>query len=197
MSDFLWPHVPVRLLCPWNSPGHSTGEGSLSLLQGIFPTQGLKPGFLHCKWILYCLSHQGSLRLLEWVTQEYWSETTREAPFYFYTDVYFLILKDLYRHQRRLVTRSFACMLPMMTEISSACLGMGYVCLSSILWEPCHKASYYLYEIGVGIIPFYRWGSCLIWLFFAYSRHVNFCLASFDYKRVRKLNTHSPRLLGS
>ena len=26
----------------------------------IFPTQGLNPGLLHCKWILYCLSHQGS-----------------------------------------------------------------------------------------------------------------------------------------
>jgi len=25
---------------PWNSPGQNTGVGSLSLLQGIFPTQG-------------------------------------------------------------------------------------------------------------------------------------------------------------
>ena len=30
------------------------------LLQGIFPTQGLNPGFLHCRWILYHLSHQRS-----------------------------------------------------------------------------------------------------------------------------------------
>ena len=30
--------------------------------QGIFPTQGLNPGLLHCRWILYCLSHQGSPR---------------------------------------------------------------------------------------------------------------------------------------
>ena len=45
---------------PWNSPGHSTGVGSLSLLQGIFPTQGLNPGFPHCRWILYQLRHQGS-----------------------------------------------------------------------------------------------------------------------------------------
>ena len=34
--------------------------GSHSLLQGIFPTQGLNPGLLHCQQILYCLSHQGS-----------------------------------------------------------------------------------------------------------------------------------------
>ena len=34
--------------------------GSLSLLQGIFPTQGSNPGFPHCRWILYQLSHKGS-----------------------------------------------------------------------------------------------------------------------------------------
>jgi len=34
--------------------------GSHSLLQGIFPTQALNLGLLHCRWILYHLSHQGS-----------------------------------------------------------------------------------------------------------------------------------------
>ena len=92
--------------CPWNSPGQNTGVGSLSLLQGIFPTPGIKPrdqiqvydiagrfvtrfmpgkpkntkvsslsplqwffltqesnwGLLHCRWILYQLSYQGSLK---------------------------------------------------------------------------------------------------------------------------------------
>ena len=42
----LW-NVAARLLCPWNSPGKNTGVGSHSLLQGIFPTQGLNLGFLH------------------------------------------------------------------------------------------------------------------------------------------------------
>ena len=41
-----------------DSPGKNTG--CYALLQGIFPTQGLNPGLLHCRWILYCLSHQGS-----------------------------------------------------------------------------------------------------------------------------------------
>ena len=50
---------------PWNSPGQNTGVGSLSHLQGIFPTQGLNPGLLHCRWILYQLSHKGSTRILE------------------------------------------------------------------------------------------------------------------------------------
>ena len=52
---------------PWNSPGHNTGVGSLVLLQGIFPTQGLNPGLLHCRRILYQLSHKGNPRMLQWV----------------------------------------------------------------------------------------------------------------------------------
>ena len=35
-------------------------RGSHFLLQGIFPTQGLKSGLLHCRRILYHLGHQGS-----------------------------------------------------------------------------------------------------------------------------------------
>ena len=47
---------------PWNSPSQNTGVGSLSLLQGIFPTQGLNPGLLYCRQILYQLSHKGSMK---------------------------------------------------------------------------------------------------------------------------------------
>ena len=57
MSDSLWPH---GLYSPWNSPGHNTGVGSRFLLQGIFPAQGSNPGLLHCRRILYQLSHQGN-----------------------------------------------------------------------------------------------------------------------------------------
>ena len=39
--------------CPWNSAGKNTGVGSLFLLQGIFPTQGLNPGLLLGRQILY------------------------------------------------------------------------------------------------------------------------------------------------
>ena len=41
-------------------PGKNTGGGCHALLQGIFPIQGLKPSLLHCRSILYCLSHKGS-----------------------------------------------------------------------------------------------------------------------------------------
>ena len=54
------PMEPARLLCPRDSPGKNTGVGRHSLLQGIFPTQGLNLDLLHCRQILYCLSHQGS-----------------------------------------------------------------------------------------------------------------------------------------
>ena len=50
-----------------DSPGKNIGVRSLSLLQGIFPTQGLNPGLLNCTWILHCLNHQGSPRILKWV----------------------------------------------------------------------------------------------------------------------------------
>ena len=53
MSNSLQPHGLY-------SPGQNTGVDSLSLLQGIFPTQGLNPGLPHCRWICYQLSHKGS-----------------------------------------------------------------------------------------------------------------------------------------
>ena len=63
MSDFVipWTIQSMEFFRPeyWS--------GSLSLLQGIFPTQGLNPGLPHCRQILYQLSHKGSLRILDWV----------------------------------------------------------------------------------------------------------------------------------
>ena len=38
----------------------NTEVGSLSLLQGSFPTQESNQGLLHCRWILYQLSYLGS-----------------------------------------------------------------------------------------------------------------------------------------
>ena len=48
-----------------DSPGQNTEAGCHALLQRIFPTQGLNPGVLLCRWILYHLSHQGSRGMLE------------------------------------------------------------------------------------------------------------------------------------
>ena len=62
LSDSLLPHGlwPARLFWPWNSPGKNTGVDCHALLHVIFPTQGLNLGLLHCRWILYPLSHLGS-----------------------------------------------------------------------------------------------------------------------------------------
>ena len=50
-----------QAICLWDFPGKNTGVGCCSLLHGIFPTQGLNLGLLHCRQILYQLSHEGSL----------------------------------------------------------------------------------------------------------------------------------------
>ena len=82
MSDSLQPQglKPARLLCPWNFPGKNTEVGCYSLLQGNFLTQGLNPGLLHCRQILYCLSRQG-IRFLK-------SSNTFDANVYVCTGVY-------------------------------------------------------------------------------------------------------------
>ena len=69
----LWLH---GLYSPWNSPGQNTGVGSLSLLQGIFPTQGSNPGLWHCRRILFQLSHRESPRTLEWVAYPFSSRSS-------------------------------------------------------------------------------------------------------------------------
>ena len=50
-----------------DSPGKNIGVGCHALLQRIFPTQGSNRSLPHCRQILYCLRHQGSPWILEWV----------------------------------------------------------------------------------------------------------------------------------
>ena len=62
MSDSLRPQElqPTRLLHPWGLSTQECWSGLPTLLQGIFPTQGLNPGLPHCRQILYHLGHQRS-----------------------------------------------------------------------------------------------------------------------------------------
>ena len=76
MSDSLQPH---GLYSPWSSLGQNIGVGSLSLFQGIFPTQGSNPGLPHCRQILYQLSHKGRLRLLKWVAYPFSSGSSQPS----------------------------------------------------------------------------------------------------------------------
>ena len=73
VSNSLWP---LGLYSPRNSLGQNTGVGSLSLLQVIFSNQGLNPGLLHCRWILYQLSSKGNPRILEWVAYPFSSRSS-------------------------------------------------------------------------------------------------------------------------
>ena len=54
--------IALWLFCPWNSAGKNPGVGCHFLLQGIFSNQGLNQGLLHCRQVLYQLSHQVSLK---------------------------------------------------------------------------------------------------------------------------------------
>ena len=74
MSDSWKAHglQPARLLCPWDSSDKNTGVGCHFLFQGIFPTQASDLcllDFLHCRQILYPLTHQ-------------------ESPIYIYISIY-------------------------------------------------------------------------------------------------------------
>ena len=60
----------------WNSPGQNTGVGGLSLLRGIFSTQGSNPGLPYCRGILYQLRHKGSPRILEWIAYPFSSRSS-------------------------------------------------------------------------------------------------------------------------
>ena len=85
--SFMKVKVRVAQLCPTlcdpmdytvhDSPGQNTGVGSLSLLQGTFPTQGSNPCLPHCRWILYQLSHKGSPRIQEGVAYPFSSRSSR------------------------------------------------------------------------------------------------------------------------
>ena len=70
VSDSLQPHGPKADSLPPEPPGKpmNTGVGSLSLLQGIFPTEESNQGLLCCRQILYQLSYQGSIRVWIWVS---------------------------------------------------------------------------------------------------------------------------------
>ena len=74
VSDSLQPHA---LNSPWHSPDQNTGVSSLSLLQGIFLTQGSNLGLLYCRRILYQLRHKESLRILEWAAYPFSSGSSQ------------------------------------------------------------------------------------------------------------------------
>ena len=70
-----------------DSPGNNTGVSYLAFLHGIFPTQGLNPGLLNYRQILYPLSHQGSPRILGWVAFPFSRGPSQLISLHRYVDV--------------------------------------------------------------------------------------------------------------
>ena len=66
---------PARLLCPWKFSGQNTRVGCHFLLLGILLTLEPYLCLLHCRQILYLLSHWGSLKVssVPWITQNSFS----------------------------------------------------------------------------------------------------------------------------
>ena len=71
--------MDTRLLRPWDLLGKSTGMGCHFLLHGIFLTQGSNPGLLHCRQMLYHLSHKGSPCIGRYFSQDWWKSSTDEV----------------------------------------------------------------------------------------------------------------------
>ena len=76
--SYVWLFVTPWAIQSIGFSGQNAGVGSLFLLQEIFPTQGLNPGLLYCRRILYQLSHQWSPSILEWVA---YPSSSRESQF--------------------------------------------------------------------------------------------------------------------
>ena len=130
MSDSLRPH---GLYSPWNSPGQNTGVGSLSLLQGIFPTQGSNSGLPHCRLILYQLSHKGSLRTLEWVAYPFSSGSSQPRNWTGVSCIAGRFLTSWATKIRQMTTSSHLCPCPG----PSPCV-CAYVCMCEHLCASVH-----------------------------------------------------------
>jgi len=107
-----------------SSPDQNTRVGSLSLLQGIFPTQGLNPSLLHCRRILYQLSHKRSPRILEWVACPFSGGSSQPRN---WTRVSCIA--------GRFFTNSMVCASPSSYIIFQTYLLSLYLCLLLLMWN--------------------------------------------------------------
>ena len=115
----LQPHElqPTKLLCPWDFPGKNTGVGLPFPSPGNFPTQGSNPGLLHCRQILWLLSHQempgpilGALAKL-YITLTIPHKTASNIPLCFSVKLKFREMKKLVCNYSDLAKTGFRCKL--------------------------------------------------------------------------------------
>ena len=128
-----------------DSPGKNTGVGCHALLQGIFPTQELIPGLIHCSQILYCMSHRGSLWILEWVAYPF----SRGSSWPRNETQYLLHYKQIISWATKEALRS-KCLLISWLQSPSA-----------VIWEPP--------KISISLFPLFphlfarKWGDWMPW----------------------------------
>ena len=139
---------PHGLYSPRHSPGQNTGVGGLSLLQGIFPTQGLIPGLPHCGWILYQLSHKGSPRILEWIAYPF---SSRSSPPRNQTGVSCIagglftnwVTRERWRAHSRCLINAFLLFFPLLVPF----LTNGNNCRNLFL-SSCHRIKSKTFRLG-------------------------------------------------
>ena len=103
-----------------DSPGKNPGVGCQALLQGIFPTQGLNPGLLYCRQILYCLSHQRS----PIYTHSY---THTHTHTHTHMETYVLVHSDIFPHVHKSITPSMYVHVCLHTDFYSRLLHALYI----------------------------------------------------------------------
>ena len=96
----------TRLLCPWNSSGKNIAMVSHFLLQGIFLIQGLNPGLLHCRQILYHLGHQEqpNVYIIHIFGLGIWNEAGQRLIEFCQENALVIANTFLQQHKRRLYT---------------------------------------------------------------------------------------------
>ena len=160
--------------------------GSLSLLQGIFPTQRSNPGLPHCRWILYQLSHKGSPKILEWVAYPFSSRAAQPRN---WTGVSTLIILFFFKF---ICIYFFGC--TMQHERSYFPLQGSNLC--PLLWKlrfltigPPGKSPFQSLLINLDQAPHLHMAKNLTWLSdFAYMHIFNPCSAAFHF-RISKTDT--------
>ena len=85
--SLVWFFATHGLYSPWNSPGQNIGVRSLSLLQGIFLTQGLNQGLLHSRRILYQLSFKQAVKRIPWTHISWGHKNANTTKWFSYSTV--------------------------------------------------------------------------------------------------------------
>ena len=112
---------------PWNSLGQNTGVGSLSLFQGIFPTQRSNTGLLHCRQIFYQLSHREA-QILTILFKLYIS----------YMQLFYFVSGTLYH----LISHKFSLLLILPSPLENISLSSIYI----IWFLFCYTCSFILFS---------------------------------------------------